>query len=132
MKNSVYILSNALHSGKTTLLNNWIKNRNDVTGFLSPKIGGKRHFQNIETDETRLLEVEYSKLKIGKYHFDELVFQWAFDCLKKQFANDKEWIVIDEIGPLEIKFGKGFHQIILDFLEINNKNKKILLWLEIF
>ena len=126
MKNSVYILSDALHSGKTTLLNNWIKNRTDVTGILSPKIGGKRHFQNIETHEVKLLEVENSNLNIGKYHFDELVFQWAINTLKEQFANDEEWIVIDEIGPLEIKFEKGFHQIIIDFLEVNDKTKKIL------
>ena len=126
MKNSVYILSDALHSGKTTLLNNWIKNRTDVAGILSPKIGGKRQFQNIETHEVKLLEVENSNLNIGKYHFDELVFQWAINTLKEQFANDEEWIVIDEIGPLEIKFEKGFHQIIIDFLEVNDKTKKIL------
>ena len=126
MKNSVYILSDALHSGKTTLINNWIRNRTDVTGILSPKIGGKRHFQNIETNEVRLLEVEDSNLKIGKYNFNEAVFEWAIDSLKEQFANDEEWIVIDEIGPLEIKFEKGFHQIIIDFLEVNDKTKKIL------
>ena len=126
MKNPVYILSEGINSGKTTLLKNWLKNRDDASGFLCPKIEGKRYFENIETGEQRLLEVESSDLKIGKYQFDEEVFQWAIDELEVQFNSARDWIVIDEIGPLEIKHEKGFHNTILRLIHNQDKGKKIL------
>lgn len=126
MKNEIYIFSDRLHSGKTTLLKQWTLSRNDVAGFLSPVIESKRYFLNLETQENRLLEVEKSALKIGSYHFDEAVFKWAVQELEKHFKSDKSWIIIDEIGPLEIKYSKGFHDKILHFINSKFQNKKIL------
>ncbi len=63
MDNEIYILSGKLHSGKTTLLENWVDGKN-ISGFLSPVINEKRHFLNLKSHEFRQLEVEFSNLKL--------------------------------------------------------------------
>lgn len=126
MKKNIYILSGNIHSGKTTLLQNWLKTKENVSGFLSPDIDGKRHFLNIKTKKKKLLEVGNSNLNIGKYYFDENVFQWAKEEIENQLFDKNEWLIIDEIGPLEIKSNKGFHHLIEKIIAHENIDKKIL------
>lgn len=116
LNNKIYIFSDKIGSGKTTLLKNWFENSENISGFLSPKVNGKRVFENLETGEQRLLEVENSSLQIGKYSFDPEVFSWAESELLKQLHSEKEWLIIDEIGPLEIRKEKGFHDLILKII----------------
>lgn len=126
MRNRIYILSDSLHSGKTTLLHKWIETKDDVSGFLSPVIEGKRHFFNIKTGESKLLEVESSNLKIGKYFFDEKVFQWAIDEIEIALKDKRNYLILDEIGPLEIKFEQGFHSLIKKLQNSDHLDKKII------
>ncbi|KIA88045.1 NTP transferase domain-containing protein [Kaistella jeonii] len=113
LNNKIYIFSDKIGSGKTTLLKNWFENNESISGFLSPKVDGKRYFENLETGEKLLLEVEHSSLQIGKYSFDPEVFSWAESELLKQLNFEKDWLIIDEIGPLEIRKNIGFHDLIL-------------------
>lgn len=113
LKAKIYIYSDKIGAGKTTLLKNWLAKNENSCGLLSPKIEGKRYFENIETGEQRLLEVENSWLQIGKYCFDPTVFSWAESELLSQLNAQKEWLIIDEIGPLEIRKEQGFHKLIL-------------------
>ncbi|MBF8456842.1 NTP transferase domain-containing protein [Kaistella sp. G5-32] len=122
LNNKIYIFSDKIGSGKTTLLKNWFENNENISGFLSPKVNGKRVFENLETGEQRLLEVEHSSLQIGKYSFDPEVFSWAESELSKQLNSQKEWLIIDEIGPLEIRKEKGFHELILKILNDESSN----------
>ena len=48
---TVFILTAPIQSGKTTSLTEWIKNKTNVAGILTPVINGKRVFQNIKTGE---------------------------------------------------------------------------------
>lgn len=115
-KAKIYIYSDKIGVGKTTLLKNWLAKNENRSGFLSPKIEGKRYFENLETGEQRLLEVENSSLQIGKYSFDLSVFSWAESELVNQLNTVKEWLIVDEIGPLEIRKAQGFHNLILKMI----------------
>lgn len=117
--NKIFILSDKINSGKTTLLETWFNENKDISGFISPKIEGKRHFQNLDTGEKRLVEIENSSLQIGKYSFDPEVFSWVEKILMDQIQSGKEWIIIDEIGPLEIRKEQGFHQLIVKIIAHN-------------
>ncbi|MEC5158611.1 NTP transferase domain-containing protein [Chryseobacterium sp. MP_3.2] len=116
LKTKIFIFSGKIGAGKTTLLKNWMAENENRTGFLSPKIEGKRYFENIEIGEQQLLEVKNSSLKIGKYSFDPIVFTWAESELLNQINAQKEWLIIDEIGPLEIRKKQGFYKLILKII----------------
>lgn len=122
MKN-IFIFSNKIAAGKTTTLKNWSENNPEITGFLSVKIEGKRFFENLETGEKKPMEVENSDLQIGKYSFDANVFYWAEKELLKQYQSNPEWLIIDEIGPLEIRKRQGFHELILNLTQQNSDSK---------
>jgi len=123
----IFILKGAIGSGKTTFLLNYCNQKN-VGGVLSPIINSNRHFMNIETKETKLMEAkenETEALNIGRYKFSPKAFEWAnkilIDCTNKNY----ETIIIDEIGPLELQ-GKGFAET-LKFLLSHHETKSDLL-----
>lgn len=124
----IYILQGAIGSGKTTYLMNYCRQKN-VGGILSPVIEGKRHFLNIESQETKLMEAseqEIETLTIGRYKFSGKAFEWAnkilIDCANK----NHETIIIDEIGPLELQ-GKGFAETLKNFLNHNEVKPELVL-----
>ena len=120
---NIYIFSDQIGAGKTTILKTWAQNKPTVTGFLSVKIDGKRFFDNLETGEKQPMEIENSDLKIGKFSFDPKVFLWAEKELLKQYQSNREWLIIDEIGPLEIRKNQGFHALILKIIQENPASK---------
>ncbi len=69
------------------------------------------------------MEIENSDLQVGKFSFDPEVFLWAEKELIKQFYSNAEWLIIDEIGPLEIRKNQGFHELILKIIEENSSSK---------
>jgi len=104
----LYIFKGKVHSGKTTQLQKWLLQNNNVTGILSPVLNGKRFILNINTNEMKLLEVENelqdeAVLETGNYKFKESVFNWGCNVLLDAIRENPEWIVIDEFGPLELK-----------------------------
>ena len=62
--NKIFLLSGSIHTGKTTRLTEWIKNKKDVDGILQPVIDGKRHIKHISSGEIQLLEVSPILMKI--------------------------------------------------------------------
>ena len=127
MKN-IFIFSDEIGIGKTTTLKEWVKHNVGITGFLSPLINSERHFQNIETGETQPMETKNEGLEIGKHNFNPEVFEWAEIEIYRQFQSDKKWLVIDEIGPLEIRKEKGFHQLLLKLFKEYSDEKPNLLF----
>jgi len=107
----VYIFSGPVHSGKTTRLRDWLKNKN-AAGILSPVIRNKRYLLDIDTNEKRQLELEESSISanttiIGKYVFKNSVFEWGCKVIIDSISRSYTWLIIDEFGPLELS-GKGF------------------------
>ena len=119
----IFILTSPVQSGKTTSLLQWSAQRNDVQGILTPVIAGKRVFLNVATKEQFAMEAtgEEEVMTVGKFVFSKTAFDKATQVIRD--AVDKEgWLVIDEIGPLELR-GEGFCDV---FKEVLTKRKKKL------
>ncbi len=125
----IFIASGAIHSGKSTTLINWAKNRNDVYGILTPKIGEKRVFMDAKTKEIFQMEADAddgAPMLIGKYRFSFPAFAKAIATISENSNHAHGWLVIDEIGPLEIE-GKGFDEILTELLAGDNFNMNLIL-----
>jgi nucleoside-triphosphatase THEP1 len=130
--NRIFILSGPVHSGKTTQLNNWIQSKNDVFGILTPVIKGKRFFMNAASKEIFPMEssssksVEGEELTVGKYKFSATAFNHAIKILQTAMHHNNGWLIVDEIGPLELN-KKGFYPVLMEILKLQNTNMKIIL-----
>ncbi|WP_417213445.1 nucleoside-triphosphatase [Bizionia sp.] len=112
----IYILTGAIRSGKTTTLFNWCKNRQDVDGLLCPDNSvGKRFFLKTPSEVEVALEVgtdvETEKIiQIGNFRFLKSAFDKANNYLLTIASNNpNNYIIIDEIGKLELK-NDGLHE----------------------
>jgi nucleoside-triphosphatase THEP1 len=107
----VIILTGEIQSGKTTTLLSWIKEKNDVAGILTPVKNGKRFFYSIPNKTFYAMEAgdgeEY--LKVGRFKFSSEQFRKTNEAVLKWLQEPQwKWLIIDEIGPLELKQQKGF------------------------
>ena len=114
---STFILSGSVHSGKTTRLIKWLKDKNNVQGIISPIIDGKRYLVNINSDEKRKLEIDSGSSQknviiIGNYIFDQSVFDWACKIILDAIKTNPDWLIIDEVGPLELQ-GDGLAKAVI-------------------
>lgn len=104
----IYILSTPIHSGKTTSLIEWSRDK-QVSGILTPVKNGRRVFMdassggefNMETGE------EEDVVQIGRFNFSKKGFNRATSIITEAISKPG-WLIIDEIGPLELR-GEGFH-----------------------
>jgi nucleoside-triphosphatase THEP1 len=117
-RNSVYILTGPVHSGKSTALKNWLDNKSESQGgFLhlgSPKalfmLNDKEYFP-FEKDKTTTT----NDVLVGKYIFSSIAFDKMNDELKVLKQRKPSIIVIDEIGKLELK-GAGIDHGLRHFI----------------
>ena len=110
---NIYILSMPIQSGKTTGLKSWLgnKQKKTVSGFLTPDINGKRKV--LELPENNIVDFEVAEagndiVNIGKFYFKNTVFKSLKQAFNNYIYSKPDWIVIDEIGPLEINKNDGF------------------------
>lgn len=116
----IYILTGSIQTGKTTKLLEWAKDRLDICGFLMPDMDGRRHYYQIdkqvsipfETDADTVEEI----VKIGRFTFYQDTFAIAKNWLSHAHLTDKNWIIIDEIGKLELN-NEGFEPEFSIFLQ---------------
>ena len=113
----VYILTAPIQTGKTTSLVKWSEKRNDVYGILTPVVDGKRMFMNAHSRQLFLMEAkegETEMLTVGRFVFSKTNFDKAIQIIRN--GMDKEgWLIIDEIGPMELK-GEGFSEVLKEVL----------------
>ncbi len=124
MKN-IHIYNGPAHSGKTTFLFNWIAAQKNVGGILQPVVDSRRCLYNIFTRQLKILELDPSGDEknfdaIGKYKFSRDTFAWAQKLLLSCLSKELDWLIIDEIGPLEIE-GKGFEPALSKILSEHEK-----------
>jgi len=116
----IYIISDEKGIGKTTSLQNWVKNNPKVSGVLSPIVSGKRMFQIIESKAFIPMEAGETTLKVGKYTFNKESFDVAEKAILNTLSNKSaSFIILDEIGPLEIKQSLGFHNLLVKLFQQN-------------
>ncbi len=129
----IYILAGDIRSGKTSALKEWVPTWDSVKGILCPDDEEERKYlHNIETEERFPLEVAEKSdntISVGRFHFLEDSFKIANYILIKTFDEyDFEFLVLDELGKLELK-EEGVHhaaKYIIDNYE-SNDDKNLLL-----
>ncbi len=121
--NRILILSGTIQSGKTTSLFKHFSKSDTVGGFICPDVNGLRMIYFAA--EKRLVPFQLNQLdnvtSIGKFNFDQEVFIMASDILINPKTLEKNFVIVDEIGPLELK-NQGFYHA-LETL-IDNWRKK--------
>ena len=121
---NLIFLTGDKQTGKTITLQNWVVSQQYIAGILTPIVNGKRCFYNIATQQFTNMEVDENVvpadaiLTVGKYLFIKQNFINASQVLISAAADTTlDYLVIDEVGPLELKQQKGFYQALLFVLE---------------
>jgi nucleoside-triphosphatase THEP1 len=124
MSKKIFILTGAIRSGKTTALLEWAAKRQNIYGVLTPLVNEKKVFMNVHTGqqfEMEASEREENNLTIGRYTFSKRAFEKAITVLRKAGQENSGWLIIDEIGPLELR-QKGFYEIAQQLLHHTSLN----------
>jgi nucleoside-triphosphatase THEP1 len=75
--------------------------------------------KNLETGERMVFAKRKAADNAGAYPsflFDDSAFAWAGLKLTEAIAEARKPIILDEVGPLEIEYSKGFAPIVLELL----------------
>lgn len=111
----IILLTGPVQTGKTTLLFNWTNNKNSTAGVLTPVKDGKRFFYTPHNSNWLAMEAEgdEEKLLVGRFAFSKQNFESVSNQLL-QWLQQPQWqyIIIDEIGPLELKQQLGFYKVL--------------------
>lgn len=113
-----------MRTGKTSELQAFIKLQDSIAGFLTPDVDGSRMLYDIaadiffpfQTDETSEMPI----VKVGRFSFLQKGFDKGQAILKS--AIDKEWIIIDEVGILEVEQHTGFEPAVTDLINYCREN----------
>lgn len=124
----IYILTGPIRSGKTSALLGWTAEQKSIGGILTPDNNGERVFQMLPENQIlpMLANSEEDAMEVGRFRFSKNSFQQALQAIYRSLEEKKEWIVIDEIGPLELR-GEGFADVLHDMIQNKERDYKILL-----
>ncbi len=124
---AVVILSRPVRTGKTSSLLAWAREREHVKGILTPDAGEGRVFMDLATGERFPMQASDEKdiMPVGRFRFSRAAFARA-SAMLRQAATGNGWIVIDEIGPLELK-GEGFATVLQELLVLPVNSYSLLL-----
>lgn len=116
----VYILSKPIQSGKTTLLKQWINNYPTAAGILTPDKNEKRLLYNIANKSYHTLQLEAHEegVNIGKYVFSKEGFALAQKILLDAIPTQPEWLIIDEVGRLEMDRKEGLEPVVSEIISL--------------
>jgi len=117
----IFILSREIRTGKTTELLNLCEGNLNVAGILMPDFNGKRFFYDIITQSAFQVQADDSDkendlMEIGKFRFRKSSFFKAERCIVNTIPEGKVWMIIDEIGKLELNH-QGLHAAIVKVLK---------------
>lgn len=125
----IFIVSGPKHSGKTTRVHHWLQTKQNISGILTPVVEGERLFMNVASGEIFGMETTAGRpdaIAVGKYHFDLHAFTRAVHILHKALNKKTGWLVIDEVGPLELR-GDGFYTVIKEILLNSDPSVNVVL-----
>lgn len=145
MSAEFYLLSVPVQCGKTTLLESWVSGEplGSIGGCLSPdrkddKGQKNRVFFDVQTGMDIPFEWKKTEaidsgdlLEIGRFCFRKSGFDWVQTQLKNWAENmDLKTLVIDEIGPLELRLNSGMEpglsQFIATMKQASQSSRKVL------
>lgn len=126
---TIDILTGPTQSGKTTHLISWLKFHSNCAGILAPVVDGKRKLYSIHKEEFHPFEVTANNytdeelITVGKYRFLKTSFEWARLQLAQAIDLNPHWLVIDEIGPIELR-GEGLEPQVSSILSDYPRSRK--------
>lgn len=116
---NIYLLTGPIRSGKTSRLVDWLTGR-DAAGILTPDRRGIRWMKILSDRSWVPFEVEGSTdlpiIEIGRFRFFAEAFERAKTEFEQAINSKAPWIVVDEVGKLEVK-GKGLEPAITMLIE---------------
>ena len=125
MNPNIYILSKAIKTGKTTELLNWCNLQKNAGGILTPDVNGNRKLFDIETKkyfdfEASATSNDSEVTLVGRFRFYNSTFTLAQQILTKN--TNKKYLIIDEIGRLEINQNIGLEPVLKEIISqyVNN------------
>jgi nucleoside-triphosphatase THEP1 len=120
--NKFYFYTGEVHTGKTTDLLRWTADKKNVDGIFQPVVESKRFIYHLGSRALKRLETDsiVNVTTIGNYKFDNDTFEWAQKILLDSVKKQLDWLIIDEIGPLELA-GKGLEPAVSEIIK-NRKN----------
>ena len=122
--NNIYLFTDAIHSGKTTVLQQWLKEQQvDAGGILTPDVDGLRRLYDIGRNEWHPLQVAQGHpqndiLEIGQYRFSLKGFQLAQEILLRAAKEDPAWLIADEVGMLELRRKTGLEPALTEIMNM--------------
>lgn len=126
---TTYIITGKVKSGKSSRLYDWACNQSEVTGILSLIIESKKHLYSISNKKNKCLETtDKNAISVGRYLFDPNVFSWAQKQLSHEFSLAKNYLIIDEIGYLELN-GEGLEPTLSEIIKETNIRDDVTLLL---
>lgn len=115
------LFSRPIRSGKTTELEHWCAKQRSVGGFLTPDRDSIRMLLCLR--DNRLLPFELnagtseSFTQIGRFLFSDAAFETGREALLRD-AIDLDFLIVDEIGKLEMKQQKGWERAFQELLSL--------------
>jgi molybdopterin-guanine dinucleotide biosynthesis protein A len=131
--NRIFILTGPIQTGKSSQLLEWSKQTKSVAGLLSLVQHDKRNLFDLNTNTFIEFEVDSNTFKdptqqIGKFSFSLAGFEKGIQCLKNALNSPPDFLILDEIGKLEIEQNIGFHSIALELIhQFKKPGSEILL-----
>jgi len=118
-KSNIYVFSRPIRTGKTTELMRWLEGKTNIAGILSPDVDGVRSLLDLHSRELRPLETApgADAVQVGRFCFSLKAFEWAQDILLHPKNETANWLVIDEVGKLELDEHGGLEPAIGVLLE---------------
>ncbi len=127
----VLILCDQIQTGKTSAINESLPFLKPCMGFICPDIDGSRKMVDVQSMKIHDFQIKkpiYSgDVQIGKFTFLGAAFKMAQNILSSIPSNFTGYVIIDEVGKLELK-GSGLEPVLSNFLKVSaDKPYKIVL-----
>ena len=129
MNRKIKIVTGEIQSGKTTSLFSFANLHKSTDGILAPIVNDRRKLYHISSKTMKELEIyQQSKktISVGKYFFLKDSFIWANQKLIESFLKSPNWLIIDEIGKLEL-LSEGLHAATKRILYERNKSETTII-----
>lgn len=131
---NIIIFTRPVRTGKTTQLSSWLADKQDAAGILTPDVDGLRKLYDIRTGQYYDLQTDERHagpaIAVGRFLFDVTIMEKARQLLLTACSEAPSWLVIDEVGKLEIEQQKGLEpavmQVIRHYQQSKTKSRLLL------
>ncbi len=107
----------------------WLQRTPNVAGILTPDVDKWRMLYDVANKTYHPLQVRASHpvndlTMIGKFRFSKMGFHLAQQILLKSIETQADWVVVDEVGLLEMKQNAGLEPVISKIISLYKADKK--------